>query len=91
MRPVYGGILATACDLIFAGEQTGDFSAFDARTGERLWSHHFEMAVCSPPMTYSVRGIQYVAVGTNGCRGGHVTPGSSPYDDSVAIFALPSS
>jgi alcohol dehydrogenase (cytochrome c) len=89
-RPMYGGVLATASDLIFAGEQTGDFSAFDARTGEKLWSHHFEMAVCSPPMTYSVGGVQYIAVGTNGCRGGHIAPGSPPYDDSISIFALPS-
>jgi glucose dehydrogenase len=83
-----GGVLATASDLVFAGEQTGDFNAFDAVTGEKLWSYHFNMAVCSPPMTYSVRGVQYIAVGTNGCRGGHVASGSPPYDDTISIFAL---
>ena len=87
-RPMYGGVLATASDLIFAGEQTGDFSAFDARTGEKLWSHHFERGVCSPPMTYRVKGAQYIAVGANGCRGGHIANGATPYDDTVAIFAL---
>ena len=88
-RPMYGGVLATASDLIFAGEQTGDFSAFDARTGEKLWSHHFERGVCSPPITYRVKGVQYVAVGANGCRGGHIASGGPPFDDTVAIFALP--
>jgi alcohol dehydrogenase (cytochrome c) len=87
-RPMLGGALATASDLVFAGEQTGDFNAFDAVTGEKLWSYHFNMAVCSPPMTYAVRGVQYIAVGTNGCRGGHVASGSPPYDDTISIFAL---
>jgi len=87
-RPMYGGVLATASDLVFAGEQTGDFSAFDARSGEKLWSHHFDTGVCSPPMTYRVAEVQYIAVGANGCRGGHVANGASPYGDMVAIFAL---
>jgi len=87
-RPMYGGVLATASDLVFAGEQTGDFSAFDARSGEKLWSHHFDTGVCSPPMTYRIAGVQYIAVGANGCRGGHVANGASPYGDMVAIFAL---
>ena len=87
-RPMYGGVLATASDLVFAGEQTGDFSAFDARSGEKLWSHHFDTGVCSPPMTYRVAEVQYIAVGANGCRGGHVANGASPYGDTVAIFAL---
>ena len=87
-RPMYGGVLATASDLVFAGEQTGDFSAFDARSGEKLWSHHFDTGVCSPPMTYRIAGVQYIAVGANGCRGGHVANGASPYGDAVAIFAL---
>ncbi|HWX89796.1 MAG TPA: PQQ-binding-like beta-propeller repeat protein [Rhizomicrobium sp.] len=87
-RPMYGGVLATASDLVFAGEQTGDFSAFDARSGEKLWTHHFDTGVCSPPMTYRVAGVQYIAVGANGCRGGHIANGASPYGDAVAIFAL---
>ena len=86
--PIYGGVLATASDLVFAGEMTGDFDAFDAKSGEKLWSHHFDTAVCSPPMTYRVKGIQYIAVGANGCRGGHVPQGQPQYGDSIAIFAL---
>jgi PQQ-dependent dehydrogenase (methanol/ethanol family) len=87
-QPIYGGVLATASDLVFAGEMSGDFSAFDARSGERLWTHHFERAVCSPSMTYRVKGVQYIAVGVNGCRGGHVPTGMPQFGDEVAIFAL---
>jgi alcohol dehydrogenase (cytochrome c) len=87
-QPMFGGVLATASDLVFAGEMNGDFSAFDARSGAKLWSHHFDRGVCSPPMTYRVKGVQYVAVGANGCRGGHIPLGQPLFKDDVAIFAL---
>ena len=61
---------------------------FDARTGQKLWTHHFDMGVCSPPMTYRIKGVQYLAVGVNGCRGGHVAAGQQLFNDEVAIFAL---
>ena len=86
--PMFGGVLATASDLVFAGELNGDFSAFDARNGEKVWSHHFDRGVCSPPITYRVKGVQYLAVGANGCRGGHVPLGTPIYSDEIAIFAL---
>ena len=41
--PMDGGVLATASDLVFAGEMNGDFNAFDARTGKKLW--HFNLGV----------------------------------------------
>ncbi|HEV7213794.1 MAG TPA: PQQ-binding-like beta-propeller repeat protein, partial [Chloroflexota bacterium] len=87
-QPIYGGVLATASDLVFAGEMSGDFSAFDAKSGEKIWTHHFERAVCSPAMTYRVKGVQYIAVGVNGCRGGHLPAGTPQFGDEVAIFAL---
>ncbi|HUE62872.1 MAG TPA: PQQ-binding-like beta-propeller repeat protein [Rhizomicrobium sp.] len=89
-QPMFGGVLATASDLVFAGEMNGDFSAFDARTGSKLWSHHFDKGVCSPAITYRVHGVQYLAVGANGCRGGHVPLGAPLFSDDLAIFALKS-
>ena len=35
--PLVGGVLATAGGLVFNGEGNGDFAAFDAKTGEKLW------------------------------------------------------
>lgn len=49
---------------------------------------HFDRAVCSPPMSYSARAVQHIALATNGCRGGHVAPGSPPYNDTISILAL---
>ncbi len=89
-QPMFGGVLATASDLVFAGEMNGDISAFDAQTGGKLWSHHFDKGVCSPAITYRVHGVQYLAVGANGCRGGHVPLGTPVFSDDVAIFALKS-
>jgi glucose dehydrogenase len=87
---MFGGVLATASDLVFAGEMDGDFNAFDARTGAKLWSHHFDRGACSPAVSYRVKGVQYIAVGANGCRGGHVPLGSQLFSDDIAIFALKS-
>jgi alcohol dehydrogenase (cytochrome c) len=56
------GILTTASDLLFTGGREGYFMALDARTGERLWTRTVGGAIMAGPMTYSVRGEQYVAV-----------------------------
>ncbi|MGH7519470.1 MAG: pyrroloquinoline quinone-dependent dehydrogenase [Gemmatimonadales bacterium] len=59
-----GGTLATAGDLVFVGEPTGSFSAFHARTGERLWSYDAGTSVRAPAVSYELDGRQYVAVVT---------------------------
>jgi alcohol dehydrogenase (cytochrome c) len=87
-QPIFGGVLATASDLVFAGEQNGDFDAFDARTGKKLWSRNLGAGVCTPSITYRIAGVQYIAVGAAGCRGGHLPNGQPGYGDTIAIFAL---
>jgi len=56
------GILTTASDLVFTGGREGYFIALNARTGALLWRFTVGGSVVSGPMTYSVRGRQYVAV-----------------------------
>ncbi len=56
------GILTTGTDVLFSGGREGYFFALDARNGELLWKAAVGGAVTSGPMTYSVRGRQYVAV-----------------------------
>ena len=68
------GVLTTASDLLFSGGREGDVYALDARTGARLWKFTVGGQVQSGPMTYAIRGRQYVAV----------SAGSSLY-----AFALP--
>ncbi|HKB13215.1 MAG TPA: PQQ-dependent dehydrogenase, methanol/ethanol family [Vicinamibacterales bacterium] len=65
-NPVGGGILgsglmATAGGLIFYGADEG-FIAVDAGTGTRLWQFDTNQNWKAGPMTYSVDGVQYVAV-----------------------------
>ncbi|HEX3756183.1 MAG TPA: PQQ-binding-like beta-propeller repeat protein [Rhizomicrobium sp.] len=89
---MYGGVLATASNLIFAGEVRGNFMAFDAKTGTKLWSYHLGAGVCSPPITYRVKGVQYIAVGASGCHeeeSAMKREGRPIFGDSLAIFALP--
>jgi mono/diheme cytochrome c family protein len=57
-----GGTLATAGNLVFQGTAHGEFVAYAADSGERLWSHDTQTAVLAGPVTYSVDGRQYVAV-----------------------------
>jgi quinohemoprotein ethanol dehydrogenase len=60
------GVLATAGNLVFQGRSRagllGEFVAFRADTGERLWSYNTPNAIVAGPVTYSVDGEQYVAV-----------------------------
>ena len=91
-RPMYGGVLATASGLVFAGEMNGDFNAFDAKTGEKLWHYSLGAGVCTPPITYKIKGVQYIAVGASGCHGGEIlmyNDGRPAFGDAFAIFALP--
>ena len=38
--PRFSGVLATAGGVVFTGQLTGEFEAFDADTGKKLW--HFQ-------------------------------------------------
>ena len=54
--PLLGGVLATAGNVVFSGEGNGHFSAFDARTGERLWQFNCGAGVNAPPVSYEIGG-----------------------------------
>ncbi|HUK89615.1 MAG TPA: c-type cytochrome, partial [Blastocatellia bacterium] len=60
--PWNGGVLATAGNLVFEGTAAGNFEAYRADTGERLWSFAAQTGVMAGPVTYTVNGEQYVAV-----------------------------
>ena len=57
-----GGVLSTAGDVLFTGNREGYFHAFDARDGKLLWKTSLGGYIAAGPMTYSVRGKQYVAI-----------------------------
>ncbi|PLK25740.1 PQQ-dependent dehydrogenase, methanol/ethanol family [Novosphingobium sp. TH158] len=60
--PWNGGTLATAGNLVFQGDAAGNFSAYSADKGGRLWSFPVQTGVMAAPMTYALDGEQYVAV-----------------------------
>ncbi len=83
-QPLAGGVLATAGGLVFAGRSSGWFDAYDAATGDVLWSFRTGAGCNSAPMTYRVGGRQYVAVSCGGH--GLLDPQGG---DTVLAFALP--
>ncbi len=83
-----GGSLATAGGLVFMSMPQGVYRglvAYNAATGARLWQVHTDAGIEAPPMTYSVGGVQYVAVfaGGRATRGIPVVKG-----DDLYAFAL---
>ena len=57
-----GGVVSTAGNLVFQGNGMGEFVAYRADTGERLWSAETQAGVLAAPISYAVDGEQYVAI-----------------------------
>lgn len=83
-RPMVGGVLVTAGDLVFAGRLDGGLGAWHARTGEELWRGASEHGCASAPATWELDRRQYVAVSC----GGHFLGGAGR-GDAFHVFALP--
>lgn len=83
-QPLIGGVLATAGGLVFMGEGEGNFNAYNSQTGELLWQAKSEFGVNAPPITYSIDGVQYIAVAS----GGNSIFGYKQ-GDAVLVYALP--
>ncbi len=60
--PFNGGVLATAGGLVIAGNTARELVAYDAQTGQKLWTFDAQTGVLAPPITYSLDGKQYIAV-----------------------------
>jgi len=61
-QPMVASILSTAGGLVWTGEPSGKFNAWDARTGELLWQFQTGSGIHSSPISYSIDGKQYIAV-----------------------------
>jgi PQQ-dependent dehydrogenase (methanol/ethanol family) len=60
--PWNGGVLATAGGLVFQGSLIGEFAAYDAAAGERLWQFPAQTGIAAAPISYGAGGRQLVAV-----------------------------
>lgn len=57
-----GSVLTTAGGLVFVSDDARRFRAFDADSGEILWEQVLNSAAGGYPVSYSVDGIQYIAI-----------------------------
>jgi quinohemoprotein ethanol dehydrogenase len=73
VRPVLGGVLSTAGGLLFTSAGAEELKAFDAATGEELWSGYTGNAAAAP-ISYSLDGEQYIAI-AQGFGGGYAAEG----------------
>ena len=62
----YSGVLSTDGGLVFYGETGGGFAAVEATTGKTLWHFEANQIWKGSPMTYTIKGKQYVAIASGG-------------------------
>ena len=60
--PRFGGVLATAGNLVLTGAQTGEFEAFDSETGKKLWEYNTGSGIVGQPVAWEKDGRQYITV-----------------------------
>ncbi len=56
------GILATAGNLVFSGEGSGQVVALDAVNGKRLWEFNTGKSIFASPITYKIGGKQHLSI-----------------------------
>jgi alcohol dehydrogenase (cytochrome c) len=81
--PMIGGALTTAGNLVFAGEGNGNFNAYNAVSGQKLWSFQAGAGVNSAPMAFEVDGKLHIAVAAGGNAQLNYKRG-----DAILVFAL---
>jgi hypothetical protein len=58
---IASGVLSTAGGLVFQGAQKGEFAAFRDSDGTKLWSTDPQTGVVAAPISYEIKGVQYIA------------------------------
>ena len=86
-----GGVLSTAANLVFQGRGviTGELVAYDAVTGEKLWSHATPNSMAPGAISYAVNGEQYIAImGGRGFSGGEDSQARARNPGRIFAFKL---
>jgi alcohol dehydrogenase (cytochrome c) len=78
------GSVSTAGGLVFRGKVDGNIEAYDARTGDVLWTFQTGLPISAPPMVWGDGTNEYVTVAVGGNRGGLTTTDG----DQVWTFSL---
>jgi alcohol dehydrogenase (cytochrome c) len=92
--PGNGGMLATAGGLVFHGDMSRRFKAFDANTGKKLWETILGGNISVSTITYAINGKQFVAVMTGDNAkvpelAAEVPELKTPVSNAIYVFALP--
>jgi quinohemoprotein ethanol dehydrogenase len=85
------GTMVTGSNLLFSGNHDGEFNAYDATTGAKLWSAATQAKTVAAAATYTVDGEQYVAVlvGARGLPDNAVrTSLSSANNSRILVYKL---
>jgi outer membrane protein assembly factor BamB len=78
------GSLSTAGGLVFRGKVDGNLDAYDAKTGDLLWSFQTGLPISAPPMAWGDGTNEYITLAVGGNRGGITTLDG----DQVWTFSL---
>ena len=85
-RPMVAAVTATAGNVLFTGELTGDFLTLDARSGEVLYRFNTGGPMGGGVVTYAAGGRQYAAV-ASGSPSNFWTLGY-PGSPTIVVFSL---
>jgi alcohol dehydrogenase (cytochrome c) len=91
--PRFSGVLSTAGGVVFSGQLTGEFEAFDADSGKKLWQFQTGSGIEGQPVTWQQDGVQYVAVasgygGVYSLFSGDERLANIPAGGSLWVFAV---
>jgi len=84
------GMLVTDGGLVFTGQVDGKFIALDEATGKTLWEFQTGSGINATPITYTVKGRQYVSIasGLGGNQARAMAAGGVPLGGAMWTFAL---
>jgi len=60
--PSFAGTVTTAGGLVFTGNMRGEFAAFDAENGHKLWGFQTGSGIIGQPVVWAKDGKEYVTV-----------------------------
>jgi len=82
-EPCYSGTATTAGNIVFVGRNAGELQAYDAKTGDRLWSFQTGAGANNTPTIFQQHGKEYVAF----LAGGN-SLAATPHGDDLWLFGL---
>lgn len=87
-----GGVLALGGGIVMQGTAEGQLLAFDDSDGTKLWGYDTANGIVAPPISYTIKGVQYVAVmvgyGGPGAMLGTIVPDRPRLPGRLLVFKL---